>query len=79
MRASRVFDLGVALGKHLAFSIRSAEDVVLRHHHIVEVLGEHRGREESDCAQFVADIRLRWTVTEGLQRVARPYALAGDW
>ena len=28
-----------------------------RHHHVVEVLGEHRSREESDGAQcFVADI-----------------------
>src|SRR5947208_16922443 len=42
----------------LCLSIRSAEDVALRrHHHVVEVLSEHRSREEGDGAQcFVADI-----------------------
>ena len=42
----------------LAFSIRRAEDVTLRrHHHVVEVLREHRSREKRDGAQcFLADI-----------------------
>jgi len=53
-----VFDFGAALKRCLALSIRSAEDVDFRrHHHVVEVLSEHRGREKSDGAQcFLADI-----------------------
>jgi hypothetical protein len=45
-------------GKRLAFSIRSAENVALRrHHHVVEVLSEHRSCEEGDGTQcFLADI-----------------------
>jgi hypothetical protein len=56
--APRVFDFRVALVKRLAFSVRSAEDVAFRrHHHVIEVLGEHRGGEESDGAQcFLTDI-----------------------
>jgi len=47
-----------ALSKRLAFSVWNAEDVAFRrHHHVVEVLGEHRGGEESDGAQcFLTDI-----------------------
>src|SRR5206468_6001161 len=58
VRASPVFNFSVALRKRLAFSIRSAEDVAFRrHHHVVEVLGEHRSREERDSAQcFLANI-----------------------
>jgi hypothetical protein len=46
------------LGRRLALSIRGAEDVALwRHHHVVEVLGEHRSRKESNGAQcFLTDI-----------------------
>jgi hypothetical protein len=45
-------------GKRLTLSIWRAEDVALRrHHHVVEVLSEHRSREEGDGAQcFLADI-----------------------
>ena len=58
VRASRVFDFPVAFSKGLAFSIRTAEDVAFRrHHHVVEVLGEHRSGEESDGTQcFLTDI-----------------------
>jgi hypothetical protein len=46
--ASRVFAFPVALSKPLAFSVRSAEDVAFRrHHHVVEVLGEHRSGEKT--------------------------------
>jgi hypothetical protein len=58
VRASRVFAFRAALGKRLTFSIRRAEDVAFRrHHHVVEVLGEHCCGEESDGAQgFFTDI-----------------------
>jgi hypothetical protein len=47
-----------AFGKRLTFSIWSAEDVSFRrHHHVVEVLGEHRCGKKRDRAQyFLADI-----------------------
>jgi hypothetical protein len=53
-----MLDFVGAFRKRLSFSIWSAEDVRLRrHHHVVEVLGEHRSREESNGAQcFLTDI-----------------------
>jgi len=53
-----MLDFVGAFRKRLSFSIWSAEDVRLRrHHHVVEVLGEHRRREESNGAQcFLTDI-----------------------
>lgn len=49
---------GGNLPRSLTFPIRSAEDVTFgRHHYVVEVLREHRRREESDRAQcFFTDI-----------------------
>ena len=53
-----MFAFRVALSKRLAFPVRSAEDMAFRrHHHVVEILGEHRGGEEGDGGQcFLTDI-----------------------
>src|SRR2546421_12773162 len=49
----RGFAFGVVLGKLLAFSIRSAEDVALwRHHQVAEVLSKTQPRRKQRRAMF---------------------------